>query len=197
MMLRLPICLRRSANARRRTASWGEGWTTIALNDPVVASWRYALADNGLPVALGRFTFFVGANCAVWRHVFERVGLFDEELEFVGEDVDFSIRAQLAGFEIGWIPEAVVHYRHRSSLGALARQSYAYGRGSVALYDRYRGVAVPERRPLIAIRQSVRLLLSSPNLLRGRVRCGQWIRWAGFMSGQWVESLRRRVLYVG
>jgi glycosyltransferase involved in cell wall biosynthesis len=167
------------------------------LNDPVTASWRYPLTAGGLPVALGRFPFFVGANCAVRRRAFERIGGFDETLAFVGEEVDFSIRAQLAGIEVGWVPEAIVHYRHRPSLGALARQSYVYGRGSVVLYERYRDVAAPDWRVPRAVRQISLVLLSVPNLVRGRSRRGQWIRWAGFVAGQTVESLRRRVLYVG
>ena len=167
------------------------------LNDPVTASWRYSFTAGGLPIALGRFPFFVGANCAVRRRVFERIGVFDETLAFVGEEVDFSIRAGLAGIEVGWVPEAIVHYRHRPSLRALARQNYVYGRGSVVLYERYRNLAAPARRVPIALRRVSRVLLTVPNLARGRSRRGRWIRWAAFIAGQAVESLRRRVWYVG
>ena len=169
----------------------------LTLNDPVVAAWRYPLTDGALPVALGRFPFFVGANCAVKRRVFEQLGLFDETLEFVGEEVDFSVRAGLAGLCVGWVPNAVVHYRHRPSLRALVRQQYVYGRGAVVLFERYRDVAASERRSLSAIRRLAEIVLGVPNLLRGRVRRGQWLRLAAFMAGRYVESARRRVWYVG
>jgi glycosyltransferase involved in cell wall biosynthesis len=168
----------------------------VLLNDAVVASWRYSLTQDGLPLALGRFPVLHG-GWAVRRDVFDRVGYFDESLQYFGEDVDHSIRMHLAGVTWGWIPEAIVHYRHRNSLKALARQQYIYGRGSVQVYERYRHVAAPESRTAVSIRQAGRLLRGLPNLARSRSRRGQWIRFASFMGGQFVESLRRRVWYVG
>ncbi len=180
-----------------RYAVMGGHLDDYGLNDPVTASWRYPITGNGLPTAFDRFVFFVSANCAVARHVFDRVGMFDETLEYVGEDVDFSIRSQLAGFEIGWVSDAVVQYRHRASLASLARQYYAYGRGSVVLYERYRSLAAPSSRLVDSARAAGGLLRGLPSLVRGRSERGRWLMLASAMRGQVVESARRRVWYVG
>jgi glycosyltransferase involved in cell wall biosynthesis len=165
-----------------------------SLNDDVVASWRYPLTDHALPVALGRFPYVVTSNCAVRRDVFDEIGLFDEDLEYVGEDVDFSVRAALAGIDIGWVPDARVKYRHRESLRALVRQQFVYGRGSVVLFDRYRNYADP--RPLAtSLAQIGRVVLGASNLVRGRRRRGQWLRFASFVAGQVLESITRRTRY--
>jgi glycosyltransferase involved in cell wall biosynthesis len=167
-----------------------------ALNDPVTASWRYPATDGALPVAFGRYPYFLGANCAVTRSAFEAVGPFDETLEFVGEEVDFSIRASLAGHSVGWVPEAVVNYRHRASLRALSRQYYVYGRGSVVLYQRYEQVALVRRRLMLSARRAASLVYRLPDLVRGPARRGRWIMLASAAGGQAIESLRRRTLYV-
>ena len=53
------------------------------------------------------------------------------------EDIDFCIRAGLAGFPLEFVPEAVMHVRFRDTLPALARQNYGYAKGSVRLAKRY------------------------------------------------------------
>ena len=168
----------------------------FTLNDEVTAAWRYRMTGESLPRAFDRFSFFVGANFAVGKAVFEQLGTFDETLPYVGEDVDFSIRAQLAGHEIGWIPDAVVRYRHRASLKALAQQQFVYGRGSVWLFERYRGVAAPRPRAA-TLRRLAEIVALLPNLARGRSRRGLWIMLASSTAGQVVESVRRGVWYVG
>jgi glycosyltransferase involved in cell wall biosynthesis len=165
-----------------------------SLNSDVVASWRYPLTDHALPVALGRFPYVLAGNCAVRRDVFTEIGMFDEHLRYVGEEVDFSIRAALAGIRVGWVPDAQVKYRHRDSLRSLVRQQFAYGRGSVVLFDRYRRYSVS--RPLAkSLAQIGRVVLGASNLVRGPRRRGQWLRWASFVAGQVVESMARRTRY--
>ena len=52
---------------------------------------------------------------------------FDEGIE-AGEDVEFSYRASRVGVVPRYAPDAVVHYRYRTTLGGLWRQGRAYGR---------------------------------------------------------------------
>jgi cellulose synthase/poly-beta-1,6-N-acetylglucosamine synthase-like glycosyltransferase len=70
------------------------------------------------------------------RDMFMATGGFDETLEAL-EDKDFCIRAALAGFELAFVPEAVMHVRFRDTLPALARQNYNYAKGGVRLGKRY------------------------------------------------------------
>jgi glycosyltransferase involved in cell wall biosynthesis len=167
------------------------------LNDPIVASWRYSFTERGLPLTLERFPFVLTSNCAIRRDVFDEIGWFDEELEYGGEDTDLSIRANLAGIEPAWVPEALVHYRHRNSLRTLVRQQINYGRGAVVIFDRYRHVAGPRNQIKASLSQAAHVLVGVPNLVRGRRRRGQWLQFASFVWGQLIESVKLRTWYVG
>ncbi len=58
-----------------------------------------------------------GAASLFRRSVLVKLGLFDEDFFFYFEDVDFSFRAQLAGFKCWYEPEAVVyHYGEKSAV---------------------------------------------------------------------------------
>jgi glycosyltransferase involved in cell wall biosynthesis len=81
--------------------------------------------------------FASGNTIGLTKAMFAAVGPFAEELEAL-EDIDFCIRAELAGFHVEFVPEAVMHVRFRDTLPALARQSYNYGKGGVRLAKRYR-----------------------------------------------------------
>lgn len=56
---------------------------------------------------------FSGAGALLCGEVLDRVGLFDEELEAFGEDLDLSLRAVRQGFDIRLVPDA----RLRHALG--------------------------------------------------------------------------------
>jgi glycosyltransferase involved in cell wall biosynthesis len=167
------------------------------LNDPVVASWRFALTAEALPVALERYPYVLTSNCAFRRDVFGVIGLFDEELRYFGEDVDISVRAALAGIDIGWVPDAVVHYRHRDSLRDLARQQFIWGRGSVVLFTRYGTERTLKHRVMYAASQALHVCMGAQNMLRNKQRKGQWIRFAAFVAGQFYQSARMRTIYLG
>jgi glycosyltransferase involved in cell wall biosynthesis len=61
---------------------------------------------------------------AAWEHV----GGYPEWLDFC-EDLVFDLRLKQLGFAFGWAPEALVHFRPRSSLSAFFRQYFLYARG--------------------------------------------------------------------
>jgi GT2 family glycosyltransferase len=84
----------------------------------------YAAADAGEP----REVFGVcGAACMFRREVFERLGGFDEAFFMVHEDVDFSFRAQLAGFRAVYVPGAIVRHAGSATLGPSSRIAVYYG----------------------------------------------------------------------
>ena len=83
------------------------------------------------------FAAYISGNClGMTKAMFLATGRFDEET-FALEDIDFSIRAQLAGFKPEFVPEAVMHVRFRDSLPGLARQHYNYAKGMVCMTKRY------------------------------------------------------------
>jgi GT2 family glycosyltransferase len=167
------------------------------LNDPVVRQWRPPMTNGGLPGAFGRVHVPVGANCAVWRHVFDEVGGFEETLTFTGDEVDFFWRVQLAGHEVRYAPGAVMHYRHRDTLRGLRGQAYTYGRGNVAVFTRFQDVGLPTTSALETVRLIGPIVRGVPRALISRRHRGAWLRMASYFYGQVVESRRRRVWHLG
>ncbi len=63
----------------------------------------------------GEVTSASGGASLYTRKVLERVGLFDEDFFAYYEDVDISLRAQLAGFKIYYNPKAIVYHSQGST----------------------------------------------------------------------------------
>lgn len=76
-----------------------------------------------------------GQSMAFTRAGWEAVGGFPEALPYC-EDLVFTQQVLQAGFRKVFVPEAIVHFRPRSSLGAFFRQyrNYAYGDGLAGLW---------------------------------------------------------------
>jgi len=77
-----------------------------------------------------------GATLGMHRAVFEAVGGFDPAFA-TNEDIDFCIRAHLAGFRLRFVPEAVYNYRFRAELPAIYAQAFASARADALLRRRY------------------------------------------------------------
>lgn len=104
-----------------------------ALNSAAVKSTLpHSATEYGLPVWYGGFPYVVGAGFGLHREVYEAAGPFDTEL-VASEDVDFSVRAVLAGYEPYFAEDALVYYRLRPSLRAIFKQNRQYGRGGEML----------------------------------------------------------------
>jgi glycosyltransferase involved in cell wall biosynthesis len=71
------------------------------------------------------------------RAVLEQTGGFD--LGFLrGQDVDLSYRIVQAGYELAFVPGAVVHHRNESTLGGLFREGFVHGFHGVKARKRHR-----------------------------------------------------------
>ena len=85
---------------------WGEAFA-IGAGLPDGPAWDQA-----------RFVFGAPATAAVFRRQLLRdCGGFDPGMEAYLEDVDLSLRAQVAGFPCLYVPEARVHHRGSASYG--------------------------------------------------------------------------------
>jgi len=74
------------------------------------------------------YVFGACAGAAAYRRaLFEDIGLFDEDFEAYCEDVDFNLRAQLAGYRCLYVPTARVYHR-LSATGGGPAASYYCGR---------------------------------------------------------------------
>ena len=90
------------------------------------------------------------------RRLFDALGGFADYV--VGDDVDFSFRAQLQGYPIRSVPAAVVHYRFRDSLSGLRRQAHLYAFDQARLCQRFPEVWRPVPARWRAFRRETRQL---------------------------------------
>lgn len=88
------------------------------------------------PLGVGNSYFRIGSRERRWadavsfgcyrRDVFDRIGLFDEEL-IRNQDDEFDLRLIKHGGRVLLVPEVVARYYARRSLGQVARMFYQYG----------------------------------------------------------------------
>ena len=141
--------------------------------------------------------FAVGANVGVTRACFEAIDGWREEYICGGDDVDFSWRAQQAGFRLGMAPGAVIDYRYRAGLERPLPpvRGLRAGRPARLPQPPVEGHA-PERSRPPRRGPGCRLLRRSPLLLTTRRRRGLWIRNFAFRWGRLRGSIRYRCLYL-
>lgn len=67
------------------------------------------------------FVFGACAGAAIYRRkMIDEIGFLDEDFFLIFEDVDLSLRAQLKGWKVRYIPSAIVYHRVRSTIGILS-----------------------------------------------------------------------------
>jgi len=72
------------------------------------------------------------AGAAMYRASMLRdIGAFDEDLFIYYEDVDLSFRAQIAGYDCLYVPDAVVHHHHGASSGRFGKRDYYLARNGL------------------------------------------------------------------
>lgn len=119
---------------------------TTGINDTRSTGSRLMAQERGLGAGFGLLPYAAGGTLGVRRPVFELVGGFDPSMPGAAEDVDLCWRVQLAtGERMQFVPDAVLHYRLRTGLGAVLRQGRGHGRAEVALRRRYRSLGVAAR----------------------------------------------------
>ena len=77
---------------------------------------------NGLLVSdyqKKRYVFGACAGAALYRRsMLVKIGFFDEDFFAMGEDIDLSFRARLAGYKCIYVPKAVVYHKVNQTIGA-------------------------------------------------------------------------------
>ncbi len=163
------------------------------LNDPIVRSWWTSQPDDDLPVSQGFLRYAVGANCGVRASVWRALGGWNEDYIGGGNDVEFCWRAQLAGYRLNYVPEAVVYKRLPQRLRDLASKSYRSNRAAARLCRDFRDALPETPKPQSGVtRVGLQLLLNLPGLLVSRKQRGIWVRWAAAAAGYLVGRLQCR-----
>lgn len=155
--------------------------------------------SQGLPEwgFLPYLPFAFGAALGVRRELHDAIGGFDEEIYPAAEDLDYSWRLQLAGAEIHFVQEAVIHYRMREDLRGLWRQAYNYGVGNVLVYKKHRRLGLPPaphpwRRGLRSWVGLGKRALTAWN----RPRFGLLVWHLGLHAGMLRASVQHRVVFL-
>jgi cellulose synthase/poly-beta-1,6-N-acetylglucosamine synthase-like glycosyltransferase len=204
-----PGWLQAMADAARHYDLIG-GWLDVRLlNDDATRSWHQPWPRDRLRSWL--LPYAVSANLAIWADVLRDLGGWSSEYEAGGEDTELSWRAQLAGYRLGFAPDAVVSYRYRSGLWETARQAYAIGvnceqilRDFTVLRD---GSHYSDRRAAVdqaddgegsalgrAVGRAAWLATRLPYLAGSRRHRGQWISVAAEYLGRLNGAARYRLL---
>lgn len=164
------------------------------LNSPAALA-RHADVKFGGLNHFGWLRTFMGCNFAVHRRVFTAIDGFDESFSGGCDDVDFAFRGQLAGFRLGYVPEAAVAYRLRETLRDTVRQHYRYGITRVHLFRKFRPVGMPRRSWKHTVRAYALTIARAPDLLTRGGR-GRWVVDAAFLIGLASGSLHDHTLYL-
>jgi GT2 family glycosyltransferase len=111
----------------------------LKLNPPWLGGMRYHAQTIGLQkIWYPPYLFHAGGGTlGVRRMVHDAIGGFDESLAVL-EDTDYCFRIQLAGFQLQFVKDAVMHVRIRDSWSALFNQSRMWAEYNVRVYRKYR-----------------------------------------------------------
>jgi glycosyltransferase involved in cell wall biosynthesis len=165
-----------------------EPWTVVVRGRPQ--------EDGFVRWSLGRhLPFAFGCTLGVHRALHDAIDGFDEAMHPSGEDADYCWRAQYAGAELHFVPDAVTHYRLRGNLRAILRQGHNYGIGDVLLYRKHRALGLPEvtgrgRKAARAWIATGRHLLFPSS----RIHRALFVWNLGWRTGRARASLAKRVL---
>lgn len=165
------------------------------LNDELTRSWHRVPPRERALRGMGFLTHASGTSTGVWADAFRAIGGFDEAVT-VGEDVEFSWRAQLAGYRLVSAPEAVVHERYRRRVRDLAAQHVRYGTAGPLLYRRFANAGMPAPPPSRTLLAWASIGVRVPMLPWSARTRGRWAVDAGLRAGHVVGSVRNRVLYL-
>ena len=119
----------------------GSGGEVFSLNPHTLIEKYYDFKDlfsqkrglMGMELPLPRIATF---NAIYRRDVLEEVGLFDDSF-ITNEDADLSWRVYLKGYQLKYVPEAIVYHKHPSRLIDFFRKWFEYGYTCTYLLQKY------------------------------------------------------------
>jgi glycosyltransferase involved in cell wall biosynthesis len=134
----------------------------------------------------GPFDLLCGCNLGITRESFFELGGFDETLPFGWSDLDIGVRANLRGIPIAWVEQAIVLRRRPSSMRAMWKKEFTYGRGWTTIERRYPQLPSRGWRPLLE--RAAWIALRAPYIALPDRRRG-WVMKAAQLAGRLAERL--------
>lgn len=134
-----------------------------------------------------------GGTLGMTRRLLDDIGLFDPSPGLATQEgAEFCIRAQLAGYELHFVSDALLHVRSRETLATVYRQSRGWGQGSVAVdlvfADHGLEHSSASRAMVGWAAMGLRLLT-----VRGRAEFAWWLHRLGWKVGRLRGSIGNRV----
>jgi glycosyltransferase involved in cell wall biosynthesis len=164
-------------------------WLTEARSEPG--------PRETMPRSIAGHPYLFSGNMGMHRSVFDAIGGFDPSFSGGADEVDFCIRAAGAGFELHFVPGALVHVRMRPRLSSMMRQQYRYARGDAQLYRKHIGtglVEAPSVESQVAMVKMYWRRVRSVGSLRDPVaRCRLALR-VSWIAGALAAAPRYRIL---
>jgi GT2 family glycosyltransferase len=75
----------------------------------------------------GGYVFGACAGAALYRRrMIDHVGFLDEDFFLLHEDTDLNLRAQIAGWKVLYVPDAIVYHKVSSSIGRMSDLAVYY-----------------------------------------------------------------------
>lgn len=132
------------------------------------------------------------STLGVRRSVHESIGGFDEAMLKL-QDIDYCWRIQLAGFNLHFISDAVVHYRLRDNIKDLFNQAWLWGEYNVYLYKKYQEYGMPKLSLSNGVKTWVSLCKSLPRALSKKDR-DKWVWQLAARLGRLHGCIKYKVL---
>lgn len=164
----------------------------VLLNEPWLHGVYGTRPATELQLFADIFPFGPTANLGISRELFERLGGFDRSIA-VYEDLELCLRAWLAGVDLQFVPEAMVHYRYRSSMRGLWKQAVSYGAATPDIARRLKVAGRLRPPPWRGVKNWLWLLRRLPSL-RSQAGRAKWVVVAGGCAGRLRGSIRARHL---
>lgn len=168
------------------------------LNPPWLAKGRSSAQENGLQkLSYVPQLYFAGSGTMGIKRslLFDVAGGFDENLPMLFDSL-LCVQLQLAGKEIHYVPDAVLHLRHRETLSDGFRQGFNYGQYQPVVYKRAIELGNP-RLPQpwkMGIRGWHNVLAMLP-MLRDKAMQAAFVFRFGRQLGRIKGSIKQRVFY--
>jgi glycosyltransferase involved in cell wall biosynthesis len=165
-----------------------------ALNPSWLATSRGRGVESADVKFFGLFPTVRGNNFGARASSWHEVGGLVEGLHPC-EDTEFSLRCWLSDVPVVGLPQAVVHYRYRTTTRDAWRQGWSYGSRRPLIARMLREAGRPRPARLGGWKSWLRMIVTVPGVFtnHGRTR---WVWIAANRFGQVAGSIRYRTLMV-
>ena len=132
-----------------------------------------------------------GSGLGIKRALHEAIGGFDDAFLYL-QDTDYCWKAQRAGAQLYFAPEAVIHYRYRQTLRGLYQQARNYAEDNVLIYKKYRALDMPPLTRYEIVRAWVQLFRRTIGM-RSKGDFARWLWNVGWRVGRLHGSIKHRI----